>query len=498
MKAYEHVRRGTAATRTYQERIAAATSRSGVKRLALCLSAALAPVSALSAWAASPVSTHAADVQRTPARPNSPQTWTVTNCSDGDTNSLREIIANPNTLSGDTVDLSQLPVFCSDTNSVITLLNGEIGIDQNDLTLTGPAPADGTVTVSGGGASQVFRHTGTGTLTINALTIADGYRHRANDAAGGCIESHGNVALDLARVVGCTAWTDSGYAHGGGVYASGKVQLIASTISGNKVVAPAAYGLGGGISSRGLLSKYSSISHNIAYNGTGGLSVGGGALVYGTVGIYHSTIDNNTGSNGSALVSNATTHVTNSTISYNVGGYAAVLVSSGNPLSLEIANSTVAFNVLNAPPSLAGAVVFNGSQPSDSISLQSSIIANNTTSPGDTPADVYVRAGHGQLSGADNLVIASNVVPPAGVITVTADPKLGPLQLNGGLLPTHSPLSDSPALGKGNATVNFPPNDTNAHDQRGPGYPRSTDSAGSVTTDIGAVQFDTIFFDDFH
>jgi hypothetical protein len=498
MNACERVRLGIAASRTDQERIAAASFRGGVRRLALCLSAALAPATALPAWAASPISVHTADIQRTPARPNGPLTWTVTNCSDGDTNSLREIIDNPNTLSGDTVDLSQVPMFCGDVDSVITLLNGEISIDQNDLTLTGPAPVDGTVTVSGGGASQVFHHTGTGTLTINALTIADGYRHRANDAAGGCIQSHGNVALDLARVIGCTAWTDSGYAYGGGIYASGSVQLIASTISGNKVVAPAAYGLGGGICSHGLLSKYSSVSHNVAYDGSGGSSVGGGAFSYGNVGIYHSTIDNNTGSNGSALVSNATTHVTNSTISDNAGGYSTVLVSSGNALSLEIANSTVAFNHLNAPPSLAGAVVFNGSQPSDSISLHSSIIAKNTTSPGNTPADVYVRTGHGVLSGADNLVIASNVAPPPGVITVTADPKLSPLQLNGGLLPTRSLLSGSPALGKGNATVSFPPNDTNTHDQRGPGYPRSTDSAGNVTTDIGAVQFDTIFFDDFH
>jgi hypothetical protein len=119
--------------------------------------------------------------------------------------------------------------------------------------------------------------------------------------------------------------------------------------------------------------------------------------------------------------------------------------------------------------------------------VHSSIIANNTA--GGVPADIFIYPGHGTMSGgADNLVIAANVSPPPGVITVTEDPKLGPLQLNGGWTATHRLLPGSPALGMGNNTA-LPPAFVN--DQRGPGYPRSTGPNGTV--DIGAFEFDTIF-----
>ncbi len=460
------------------------------RRLTLCLATVLAPVAAISASPISPIFARVAAIQSTSAGPTAPQILQVTNCSDGDPGSLRAIIEDPATLSGDTVDLSQLPTFCGDVDSVITLFNGEINVAQDELTLSGPASAAGTVTVSAGGASQVFHHTGSGTLKISQLTIANGYRHRANDAAGGCIQSQGSVTLDGSRVIDCTALTDTGYSHGGGIFAVGNVQLVASTVSGNKAIAPTAYGVGGGICSQDLRSKYSAISHNVAYDGSGG-----GATAYGNVGIYHSTVDNNTAFAGSALTSRETTRITNSTISGNGAGIATVLTRSGNAPSLEIANSTIAFNHMSSAAA-SGAIYFDGNQASDSVSLYSSIIAKNIAGPGSTPADIYVLTGQGTLSGADNLVMSTNVSPPSGVITVTADPRLRPLQLNGGTLLTHVPQSDSPALGMGNHSVTFPPYELNTYDQRGPGYPRTTDSAGNVTTDIGAVQFDKIFSDD--
>jgi hypothetical protein len=156
--------------------------------------------------------------------------------------------------------------------------------------------------------------------------------------------------------------------------------------------------------------------------------------------------------------------------------------------SVNVINSTIAFNHQN--DSSAFGIVFHGSQANSVLTLQSSIIANNTAGAPNTPADLYVAAGHGTLAGADNLVIASNIVsPPPGVITVTTDPMLGPLQLNGGWTRTHALLPGSPALNVGNNSA------MQANDQRGDGYPRTTGPNASV--DIGSVQFDTIFADDF-
>jgi hypothetical protein len=150
--------------------------------------------------------------------------------------------------------------------------------------------------------------------------------------------------------------------------------------------------------------------------------------------------------------------------------------------SFSISNATTAFNRTNVDTP-RGALCFSGSANS-ALTLQSSIIADNTTGPANSPADIYVYPGHGVLAGADNLVIASNV-SDANVIRVTTDPKLGPLHFNGGVTRTHALLPGSPALGMGNNTATHP------NDQRGQGYPRTTGT--NATVDIGAFQFDSIF-----
>ena len=71
---------------------------------------------------------------------------------------------------------------------------------------------------------------------------------------------------------------------------------------------------------------------------------------------------------------------------------------------------------------------------------------------------------------------------------MTTDPKLGPLQFNGGPTRTHALLPGSPAIGFGNANGLLP---GMSNDQRGHGYPRTT--GPMQTVDIGAFQFDTIF-----
>src|SRR5690606_17966946 len=121
---------------------------------------------------------------------------------------------------------------------------------------------------------------------------------------------------------------------------------------------------------------------------------------------------------------------------------------------------------------------------------ESSVIANNTAGMAHIPADLFVE---GTLMGTDNLVMASNIATP-GVITITDDPKLGPLQFNGGPTRTHLPSATSPALGRGNAESL--PIEMTAFDQRGAGYPRATGPSASV--DLGAVQFDSIFADSFN
>jgi len=439
----------------------------------------------------------AAEHRAVPARirPDHPATSprTVKNCTDHDADSLRDIVQNQ-AQSGDTVDLSQLPILCGTTDSKITLTSGEIVVAKDDLMLLGPDSAKGIVTISGGGASRVFHHEGTGTLSLASLTVADGYYHIAGAFAyGGCIESNfGNIYLNRTVVTGCTALNDTGAVAGGGISASvGNVALVLSTVSQNQAKAPASWGIGGGIYASGTLTaKYSTITSNAVHGGQGQGGYGGGAFSLGAATIHASVVDDNAAEFASGLEVSSAATISNSTISRNIASsHGALYCSDCN--SASITNSTIAFNHQDSAPS-AGALLFYGLNVNSALTLQSSIIANNTAGAGNVAADLWMTPGYGLLSaaGADNLVVASNVLsPPPGVITVTTDPKLGPLQFNGGRTRTHALLPGSPALAMGNNTA------MRMNDQRGDGYPRTTGANASV--DIGAFQFDSIFADGF-
>jgi hypothetical protein len=465
-------------------------ARIRARRLVLCLSAALlSPLSIAMTPAASPTLSvpHAAKSAFTgkygPDHPDAPLIRPVLNCDDAGADSLRDVIENQ-ALDGDIVDVGLLPMLCGVADSTITLTSGEIVIAKNDLTMRGPPLGTGTVTISGGGKSRTFRHSGAGNVSFEALTIADGYFNAANNAQGGCIASDGDVYLKGTIVTGCTASSDTAYALGGAIYAKNSVALLASTITGNKAIAPLHGGLGGGIWTNNLYPTLSSISGNVAQAGQYN-SYGGGAEVTGVLSVLASTIDDNTASYGGGLIAFGNATIVNSTISGNVADKVSALHVQSD--ALTISNSTIAFNHANIDPTVA-AVNFYGFSATSTFKLDSSIIADNTAGANDIASDLSVTQA--VLAGADNLVMASNVSAP-GFITVTEDPKLGPLQFNGGWNRTHMLIPGSPALGKGN-------NDTMKQtDQRGGGYPRTTGTGANITTDIGAVEFDSIFFGDF-
>jgi len=444
--------------------------------LALCLSAAIAASNAAASSTSGLASTSKTAAQTA-------QLWPVRTCNDSGPGSLRDVIATQ-AQSGDTVDLSQLPMSCGMADSLITL-GSEIVVSQDILILRGAT--EGTVTISGAGNSRVLHHTGNGTLALYMMTVSDGYYRASGHTRGGCIQSdQGDVFLDHVTVTECTVASDDSHANGGGVSAElGNVSLIVSRISGNQALGGGNNaGSGGGIYSGGTtLAKYSSISGNSASSSTNH-GFGGGIASDKGVTVFASTIDGNSAAYlGGGIFANGATSVYSSTISGNeTAGYVGGLFVNG---SLTIANSTAAFNHQKSAADGAGGIMLSGNG-----SMESSVIANNTAGMAHIPADLFVE---GTLMGTDNLVMASNIAAP-GVITITDDPKLGPLQFNGGPTRTHALLPGSPAVGMGNADglpVAF-----EDIDQRGRGYPRKTGPNASV--DIGAVQFDSIFADSFN
>ncbi len=170
----------------------------------------------------------------------------VTNCADdGSDGSLRRVMSSAE--NGDVIDMSQL------TCSTITLTQGAIDFDVDNLTLQGPG--QNALTIDGNNADRVFTiYTSNGTNSISDLTIAHGFIGGSAYATGGCVYSYfatpDNVLiLTRVTVTSCTAGdAQAVYAGGGGVLTYGALTLESSTISGNHVTAgPGASYVAGGV-----------------------------------------------------------------------------------------------------------------------------------------------------------------------------------------------------------------------------------------------------------
>jgi hypothetical protein len=422
-----------------------------------------------------------------------PTSWTVDTCTDkssssgtGTTGSLRYTIAKA--VSGDTIDLTKLPVGCSK----ITLTGGFIAIGQDDLTITGPG-AD-ALTISGANNTVIFDdYAPSGELRINYLTLADGYYSGPVNAQGGCLYSHVDILLNQSVVTNCSVQgTLSVVSKGGGVYSHGNLTLAHSTVSGNSVTATGSAGArGGGVYAGGALYLNESVIDGNSVSASAGGS-GGGAFSHGYTQLAFSTISNNSAtSGGGGITGQGKVTVSSSTISGNqskngaglnaTGGLSrATLISnstiSGNTASgndggiyantaLTLENSTIAFNTAN----LHGGIYAAG----PTLDLESSILANNTAAGSPSDLDAAPAA---TITGANNLIMHSTVTPPAG--TLSGCPLLGPLRDNGGTTLTHALSSGSPAIDAGNNIA------VERFDQRASGYVRTSGSS----TDIGAYE----------
>jgi len=413
----------------------------------------------------------------------------VLNCQDNNVaGSLRVVATDMSVQSGDTIDLSQVPLACGTRDSVITLQQGSIPVHDNVMFL-GPSPEDGSVTIVAEPGNRVISHGSGGILTIANLTIANGH----NGYSGGCIQSAGEVHVVRSLVTGCSLSGGGKQDYlGGAIYATTDVQLYRSTVSGSTITkaSDTFFARGGGVFANGKISvAYSSVRDNHVVAAVGARGQGGGLYTpAGWVNLNRSTIENNsaTGQGGgiSASLGTSTHSIWESTISNNTalrGG--GINLTGYGKLSVE--RSTIAFN--HATYSAAGFGGLAGCYGC-SVTMDSSIVANNTDGLDNAPSDLYLDPA--MLQGSYNLVMSSNMFsPPPGFITVSSDPKLGPLNFNGGPTRTHALLSGSPALGVGEHFGGY------TTDQRGPGYSRTTGPNGK--TDIGPYEFDLIFVDGF-
>ena len=252
---------------------------------------------------------------------------------------------------------------------------------------------------------------------------------------------------------------------------------------------------GPGVSGGGIINSQSTLTltgvavrNNTSGSSGGGIFTAGSASNRGSFNLVNSTVSVNTSvgeAGGLYNYLNCTGSVINSTISGNISQVpGAGIVNAGD---LSVINSTITNNM--------AAFSAGGVRNIFTIRLRNTIIAYNFTSTGDPHVDVtgnFNSDGNnligisdgatGFTNGANGDVIGTSASP--------LNPRLGALSNNGGPTDTHSPLSTSLALNRGNNCVtnlscpsNNPPVPLTT-DQRGSGFPRIFGSF----IDIGAFE----------
>lgn len=348
----------------------------------------------------------------------------------------------------------------------------------------------------------MFKHTGTGSLLIEGVTISGGTASGTTqnpNAAGGCITSEGSVMLGNplfatateygAVVTGCRAVAlANGTASGGGVFASKEIIMTHSKVTHCEVEAHSdGIGLhidgGGGIMAAGRATLFAT---ELSDNLEDGSKYGGGGAAFagmtttGTNLVLNSTISGNTARYAGGLSIAAPTEVRNSTISGNVAMLGGGILVEGTSVEATLDNLTITDNTATSDQTGGGLLIY-GVAP---VTLRSSIVAGNFRAH--TVDDDIGSSQSMSIGGSNNLVgLSTTVYLPADTVLGT-NPQLQPLAWNGGATRTHALQPTSQAIGRGINARN------ESWDQRGPGFPRLVNQR----VDIGAFEYSDVIFAD--
>jgi hypothetical protein len=332
---------------------------------------------------------------------------------------------------------------------------------------------DGTLTVSHSMLDNNFASLGggifnDGILTVSDSTISDNHTSAPGSSSGGGIF---NVGGD-ARLVSCTVAGNAG-TYGGGIRNadSGTLTVISSVIKNNTAEFTGG-GICNGFDSPGSVASVDVSSSTIENNTAGGFD-GGGIFNSHTLKMTSSTIVGNSADRGGGIFSYTDLTVDSCTIFGNSTQNAGR--GNGGGIYVETGPATILSSTIAGNSAVTGGGIYIAV---DAVTLTNTIVAQNLVSGSSQDIQGAVATSSHNLVGVDaGLSGVSNGVGGNIVGTTAApiDPKLGPLQDNGGPTWTMALLPGSKAIDAGDST-NAPPTDQRGFARVGP-------------PDIGAFEF---------
>jgi hypothetical protein len=287
-----------------------------------------------------------------------PAVLTVTSLADSGAGSLRSAVARANGEGafgvGDTIQ------FAPYLSGTITL-GTPLGLaSRAGLEIDGSP----TITLSGGGTSQVFQVGPGAGVSLNGLTITNG-----SAADGGAIFNAGSLAL-----TGDFLWGNAASRDGGAIFNAGTLAVYASTLSYNS----AAYGLGGGIFNTGG-NAFVGLADSTLWGNWA--ATGGGIANFGNAFVQYSNLSGNRAATGGGIANFSSMYVEGATLNYNSAVYGGAVANYGG---MTMSGDTVSSNTAEMGGAVAnysslGGMTMSGDTVTANTAVQGGGIWNSGT-----------------------------------------------------------------------------------------------------------------------
>jgi len=421
----------------------------------------------------------------------------VTSLADSGLGTLRQAISSA--APGDRITFSPL------VSGSIELTSGELLI-SNLLNIVGPGATH--LTISGNQSNRVFHVSTSGSLNLYGLALANGSvigaegvtGETGGNAIGGGLFNEGianltDCLLVSNTVTGGTGGTGvnasspegdgaaGGYGAGGGIYNASVLSLLRCTVADNSI-----FGGTGGTGGSPLQGEP---------GGTGGAAFGGGVANVGILTLTNCTLAGNAvlagpgGPGGASQVGpfpgtggmGGSAHGAGLSVDSGSATLTSCTLSSNLSMFGKGSGSSGFFGGGTLGP---GSGTSGGLFAAGNVQVENCLIAGNQATNYPDVDGAVVSYGFNLVGDADGstgwlLAEAGNL----GNTSFPVDPKLGPLQNNGGSTPTMALLNGSPAIDQGNSFGL-------TTDQRGFARPADNgaiaDASGGDGSDIGAYE----------